>query len=291
MTQKPIDAHCHLFSAKYVVEEAAAMGWAYVTGHYPHAEAVTKATPAAESLFSWSRLEEVVKWFLDLGAAVSSYETNYQNLAESCRKGLDLPAAEGLIVAPLMMDIFYMFGPPASRPAQGVKAGRPERGAKRLRSAEDREASEAAFKRFQKRVIALAAEAAAPKAKGRPAGIRVSLKDDREAAISPAEIDRIFRDARSKGTAKAVMKGLTAGRELSRGFRNQIDALIELQARHAGSVFPFFAVDPRRRGAVDMAIRGIPELNGGKPLVTPPGTVLRHQALYPARIPARGCPG
>ena len=67
------------------------------------------------------------------------------------------------------------------------------------------------------------------------------------------------------------MKGLTAGRELSRGFRNQIDALIDLQASHAGSVFPFFAVDPRRRGAIDMAIRGIPELNGGKPLVTPTG--------------------
>jgi C1A family cysteine protease/predicted TIM-barrel fold metal-dependent hydrolase len=270
MTQKPIDAHCHLFSAKYVVEEAAAMGWAYITSNYPHAEAVAKATPAAESLFSWSRLEDIVKWFIDLGVAVSSYEANYQSLAEACRRELNLPSAEGLIVAPLMMDIFYMFGPPAGRPAQEGKAGRPVRGRKRLRGGEDREATEAAFKRFQKRVIALAAEGAgaAPKAKGRPAGIRVSLKAERAMAVSAAEIDRIFRDARGKGTAKAVMKGLTAGREISRGFENQIDALIELQATHAGSVFPFFAVDPRRRGVVDMAIRGIPELNNGKPLVT-----------------------
>jgi predicted TIM-barrel fold metal-dependent hydrolase len=160
---------------------------------------------------------------------------------------LDLPSAEELIVAPLMMDIFYMFGPPASRPAQGIKAGRPVQ-RKSLRAAEDGEASKAAFERFRQQVIALAAE--------------------RAAAVSVAEIDRIFRDARSKGTEKWVMRGLTAGRELSRGFRNQIDALIDLQASHAGSVFPFFAVDPRRRGAVDMAVRGIPELNGGKPLVT-----------------------
>ena len=272
MTQKSIDAHCHLFSARYVVEEAAAMGWAYVTGIYPHAEAVTKAAPAAESLFSWSRLEDIVKWFFDLGAAVSSYETNYQNLAEACRKGLNLPSADGLIVAPLMMDIFYMFGPPAGRPAEEIKAGRPVRGKKRPRGAEDREASEAAFKRSQKRVIALAAEgAAAPKAKGRLAGVYVSLKAERAAAVSAAEIDRIFREARSKKAEKGVMRGLTAGREISRGFKNQIDALIELQANHAGSVFPFFAVDPRRRGVVDMAIRGIPEWNGGKPLVTPRG--------------------
>jgi C1A family cysteine protease/predicted TIM-barrel fold metal-dependent hydrolase len=272
MTQKPIDAHCHLFSAKYVVEEAAAMGWAYVTGNYPHAEAVTKAARAAESLFSWSRLEDIVKWFFDLGAAVSTYETNYQNLVEAYRKGLNLPAAEGLIVLPLMMDIFYMFGPPAGRPAQAVKTGRLVRRRKGLRGAEDREASEAAFKRFQERVITLAAKgAAAPKATGRIAGGRIPLKAERAPAVSAAEIDRIFREARSKGTAKAVMKGLTAGREISRGFKNQIDALIELQASHAGSVFPFFAVDPRRHGAVDMAIRGIPEWNGGKPLVTPRG--------------------
>ena len=113
MTPKPIDAHCHLFSARYVVEEAAAMGWAYATGNYPHAEVVARAAPAAESLFSWRRLADIVKWFFDLGAAVSSYETNYQSLAEACRKGLNLPSAEGLLVAPLMMDIFYMFGPPA----------------------------------------------------------------------------------------------------------------------------------------------------------------------------------
>ena len=128
MMKNPIDAHCHLFSAKYVVEEAAAMGWAYVTGKYPHAEAVAKAVPAAESLFSWSRLEDVVKWFLDLGAAVSSYETNYENLAEACRKELNLPPTEGLIVTPLMMDIFYIFGPPASALAPAVKAGRPALG-------------------------------------------------------------------------------------------------------------------------------------------------------------------
>jgi predicted TIM-barrel fold metal-dependent hydrolase len=270
MTKKPIDTHCHLFSARYVVEEAAAMGWAYITGNYPHAEVVARgAAPAAESLFSWSRMEDVVKWFFDLGAAVSSYETNYQNLADACRKGLNLPSTEELVVAPLMMDIFYMFGPPAGRPLQEVKAGRPVRGRKGLRGDEDREASEAAFKRFKKRVIDLAAEktGVASKTKERPARGRVSLKAE-PAAVSAAEIDRIFLDARSKGTAKAVTRGLAAGQEISEGFENQINALIKLQANHPGFVFPFFAVDPRRRGAIDMAIRGIPELNEGKPLVT-----------------------
>ena len=265
MMKNPIDAHCHLFSAKYVVEEAAAMGWAYVTGKYPHAEAVAKAVPAAESLFSWSRLEDVVKWFLDLGAAVSSYETNYENLAEACREELNLPSTEGLIVTPLMMDIFYMFGPPASALAPAVKAGRPALGERRPRTAKDREASEAAFKRFQERIIALAAEkAAAPAVKGRAAGVR-GVRKAGGAAPSAAEINRIFFEARQGETAKTVMKGITSGREISRGFENQIDSLIELQAAHKGSVFPFFAVDPRRRGVIDMAIRGIAEWNDGKP--------------------------
>ncbi len=270
MNQKPIDSHCHLFSARYVVEEAAAMGWAYVTGNYPHAEAVAKAA-AAESLFSWSRLEDIVKWFFDLGAALSSYETNYQSLLEACRRGLNLPAGEELVVAPLMMDIFYMFGPPAGGPAQEVRAGRPVRGRKRRRDAKDQEASEAAFERFQGRVTALAAKMAAPKAKGRPAGVYAALKAERPAAISAAEVDRIFREAKSKKRERGVMRGLSAGREISRGFKNQIESLIGLQERHAGAVFPFFAVDPRRRGVVDMAIRGIPELNDGRPLVTSRG--------------------
>jgi hypothetical protein len=39
------------------------MGWAYVTGNYPLAEVVTIAIPTAESLFSWSYLEDIVEWF------------------------------------------------------------------------------------------------------------------------------------------------------------------------------------------------------------------------------------
>jgi|GEM_PF-35652 len=270
MNPKPIDSHCHLFSARYVVEEAAAMGWAYVTGNYPHAEAVTKAE-AAESLFSWSRLEDIVKWFFDLGAALSSYETNYQSLLAACRRGLNLPAGEELVVAPLMMDIFYMFGTPAGGPAQGVKTGRAVGARKRRRDAKDQEASEEAFERFQGRVTALAVKMTLPKAKARPAGVYVALKAERPAAMSAAEIDRIFREAKSKKRERGVMRGLSAGREISRGFKNQIESLIGLQERHAGEVFPFFAVDPRRRGIVDMAIRGIPELNDGRPLVTPRG--------------------
>ena len=42
-------------------------------------------------LFTWSHLEDAVQWFFGLGAAASDYETNYQNLAEACRKGLDFP--------------------------------------------------------------------------------------------------------------------------------------------------------------------------------------------------------
>jgi predicted TIM-barrel fold metal-dependent hydrolase len=270
MIPGPIDVHCHLFSARYALEESAAMGWAYVNGHYPHAEAIAKKKPAAASLFSWSRLKDVVKWSLDLGAAVSGYETNYQSLAEACRKGLNLPDGRALIIVPLMMDIFYMLGLPAGTPARGGKSGRSVR-RQCLQDAEDREASEAAFEQFQKEVIALVAEKTVPPGKGRPQEGRVTAKPKRAVSISAAEINRIFRDAKSEATAKRVMRCPIAGTEISRGFKNQIDALIELQSKHAGSVFPFFAVDPRRRCIVDMAIRGVPEFINGKPLVTPRG--------------------
>jgi hypothetical protein len=166
MAAIPIDPHCHLFSAKYAVEKAAAIGWAYVNGNYPHAGLAVKAAPAAESLFSWSGLENVVKWFFDLGAAVSDYETNYQSLKEACRKGLDYPSGVGLIVAPLMMDIFYMFGPPASGLAPAIKAVQAVKARKGSRSVKDREASEAAYESFKKRLIVLAAGKTAPKAGG-----------------------------------------------------------------------------------------------------------------------------
>ena len=70
MSAIPVDAHGHLFSAMYAVEEAAVMAWAYAHGNYPHAELAVRAAPEAVTLFSWSGLENVVKWFLDLGASV-----------------------------------------------------------------------------------------------------------------------------------------------------------------------------------------------------------------------------
>jgi C1A family cysteine protease/predicted TIM-barrel fold metal-dependent hydrolase len=185
---------------------------------------------------------------------------------------LDLPAQEELICAPLMMDIFYMFSPPASVPPEEAKAVRALRGGKG-RAAKDGEASEGAFKRFQARVAALAAEGSGvvPKAKGGPAAPGTSSTGGREGGLAPEEIDGIFREARRGGLPSSAFRGLAGEPEISRGFAGQIDALIELQTSHPGSVFPFFAIDPRRRGVVDMAIRGIPGLNGGSPLVTPRG--------------------
>ena len=81
MTLNPIDSHCHLFGAKYAVEEAAAMGWAYVWGNYPHAESM-KLTAGRGSTFSWDRLTDMVKWFFDLGAALSGYEDNRAHLIQ-----------------------------------------------------------------------------------------------------------------------------------------------------------------------------------------------------------------
>ncbi len=271
MALLPIDAHCHLFSARYIIEEAAAMGWAYIAGDYPHAGRIAKAAPAAESFFSWSRLLETVRWFLDLRAAASSYERNYQRIAEACRSGLNLPAQEVLLVAPLMMDIFYMFGPPASLPTPEIETEKPPQAKKVRRSASDREASEAAFDQFRRQVVAMAKAGAAAKAGGRPARPGAATEFRGAAALSAAEIERIFREAKSRGALRAIREGLSAGCELSRGFRNQIEALIELQGSHAGSVFPFLAVDPRRRGIADMAIRGNAALNHGRPLTTPAG--------------------
>ncbi|MBN1615037.1 MAG: amidohydrolase family protein, partial [Deltaproteobacteria bacterium] len=267
----PVDAHCHLFSAKYAVEEAAAMGWAYVSGNYPHAEAAFRALPEAERWFSWSGLENVVQWFFDLGAAVSDYETNLRSLKTACRRGLNRSSAEELIVAPLMMDIFYMFGPPASGPVPAIRAVRAGRARKDARTEKDREASEAAYESFKRRLIVLAEGKTAPKAGRRPPGPRASLKVRRAEGLQAGEIERIFEEERAEAPIMAGLKGAEAGREISRGFRNQIEALLRLGENHRGSVFPFFAVDPRRRGSVDMAVKGIPEFNGGKALVTPKG--------------------
>ena len=48
-------------------------------------------------LFTRSHLEDAVQWFFELSAAASDYETNYQNLVEACRKGLNFTQAEKLV--------------------------------------------------------------------------------------------------------------------------------------------------------------------------------------------------
>ena len=83
MTQKPIDAHCHLFSARYVVEEAAAMGWAYVTGNYPMLKPSPRPRRPPNRCSPGATFWDIFKRFLDLGAPVGSYEMNHLDLVEA----------------------------------------------------------------------------------------------------------------------------------------------------------------------------------------------------------------
>jgi predicted TIM-barrel fold metal-dependent hydrolase len=236
------DAHCHVFNLEYLLLEAGQMLWDAIIGRYPEAAPGTIHEDLAFERSGAERLggiETFIRWAVQLlGAALSSETEN----ARFLRKAADEAWGEkDLGLVPLMMDIYYMYAPPL-REGASLAAAAP--GGETAPS----EAQRQEFKRRYGAIVEaqgtrLAARARGSIAAGILSGGALPLADEILARIEAS-------------SPQGLRSGLGADFKQTAGFRHQMEALDEVRRALPGKVFPFLAVDPRRRGIVQALLAG-----------------------------------
>jgi C1A family cysteine protease/predicted TIM-barrel fold metal-dependent hydrolase len=239
-----IDAHCHLFNVFYLTDEIAEILWDMLLGNYPHK---TEALKAARGV----GLKEIRSWLGDLlkqisqlsHASFGSYEDNYRLLTSAYRQCFQ--SDEKIIVYPLMMDIHYMAAEPCSMPLGATppkRGGPPVKDPQKVFDELYDELRNAVIKRY---IETMQGRVSAARALATP----FALVDVEK------KLDDIYRDIAAPPD-RCLKAGITDGVELSRGFEKQVWELMNLRKAHPDTVFPFFAVDPRRIGVLDVITKG-----------------------------------
>ena len=246
-------------------------------GNYPHRPEV--ATPLAFGAPAGVSLAGIRSWLDDLltqisqvsHASFNSYEENFNLLTAMYRKSFKTD--EPLVVCPLMMDIHYMVAEPCTQPP---KAARLRGGGPGAPPIDDpRRVFDELFAEIKNAVI-----------RRREETLPEQVKAFTALAAPPPEIDaaRTMDKIYARIVAPPAPTGFRAadtdGLELTKAFEKQVWELMELHKHHPDCVFPFFAVDPRRIGIMEMVTRGRPFLPVGAPLVSKNGPFFGIK-LYP----------
>jgi predicted TIM-barrel fold metal-dependent hydrolase len=233
------DAHCHVFNLEYLLLETEQMILDALRGRYPLRRQTETKVGAGTS--ERGPIRDVVKkatallrWLRELyGAAMGDERRNAEFLftvgSEVFRKEI--------CIMPLMMDIYYMFGPPLPLPKtsalsvfRGLMPGR----------ALHMDEVEAEFRQVMGAFIA-ESEAVAKR------GLFSGPIGDFSALVKKTMAEAI---AFQKRDSKADPYAMTVG------FEHQIVKLKELKLAYSTRVFPFLAVDPRRDGLVEYVAEG-----------------------------------
>ena len=278
-----IDAHCHLFNVFYLTSEVAQILWDKLWGNYPHRPEALRAAAGVRRKEIRDWLAAILKQISEVAdSAFNSYEQNFQLLTNAYRKSFQ--PLEPIIVYPLMMDIYYMFADPSSAPPKATAAK--GRGPFVKDPAKE---FELLFDELRQAVIRRRDEILPARMQAMQA-----LGAGPAPADAEAEMDRIY-----KGIIRPQDQGLRAsftdGIELSKAFEKQVWELIALRKAHPDCVFPFFAVDPRRIGIMDVVTKGRRFLPNEAPLVGPNGPFfgikLYPRLGYTPQDVERLCPG
>ncbi len=218
-------------------------------------------------------VQEFAAWVAKLmEVAVSDCEENYRTSRNNfARSGLGSNAS--LIVAPLMMDIYFSLADNADEEqlSRGGKQSAQETEPFAVPKDQQKDFN-AHFESIKNLTLSEA---------------KKSPKAGRRSALIPA-VDAIFEDARKDLLAgpKRVCRGVDpyARIELSPGYRQHMDDLEALAKKYPGQVFPFLAVDPRRTGILELVQLKVKEGRGifrGVKIYPPLGYLPTHPNLVP----------
>jgi C1A family cysteine protease/predicted TIM-barrel fold metal-dependent hydrolase len=267
-TSPRIDAHCHLFNVFYLTGEVAEILWDKLWGNYPHRTDALRAAGGVSRKEIWDWLGGIIKQIGEVAySSFNSYEDNLHLLTAAYRKSFQ--TQEPLIVYPLMMDIHYMFAEPCTSPP---KARIPKRRGPYVEDPQQefdllfKELTQAVIRRRDQVLPAQMRAMRTVQAELAPADVEGQMSGIYERIVRPQD--------------QGLRAGPTDGVELSKAFEKQVWELINLRKAYPDRVFPFFAVDPRRIGIMDVVTKGLRFLPKEAPIVAKDGPFFGIK-LYP----------
>lgn len=268
-----IDVHCHLFNAKYASKEFIAVTWNYILGDYPHQKAGIKLDGEKRNIISdLQGVKEFAEWIAKLiKAALSDCDENYAEAVSEFVKS-SYGKDHALVIVPLMMDTYFAFDDNAYEEEILSKRRTEAIIEPFVIPAEQRDSFEAHLKEI-KSMVTEEMEKLPSMSKRR--------------SISNQEIDSIF-----EAVSRELMEPPETLRrdseydeiELSPGYWKHMQELESLCEKHSDKIFPFLAIDPRRKGIMKLIKIKVKEGNGifkGIKLYPPLGYLPTHPNLEP----------
>ncbi|MDI6743179.1 MAG: amidohydrolase family protein [Smithella sp.] len=270
-----IDIHCHLFNAKYAIMELASASWNHLRGNYPHQKGVTLLKMQKRGII---KTLEGVKDFAAyiarlLKAVLSDCEGNYKtSLGNFANSTLNKNAS--LIVAPLMMDIYFALDDNTDE-ANLDRKGR--LAAPKIEAFAVPEDNQKDFEEHFKNIESIIREE-----------FKKIQPDTKRLLLSGDKLAVIFDDVKKELLAapRKLLKSVDpyAGIELSPGYKKHMLELEELAIKYPGKVFPFLAIDPRRIGImklIEMKVNKGKGIFKGIKIYPPLGYLPTHPNLVP----------
>jgi predicted TIM-barrel fold metal-dependent hydrolase len=238
------DAHCHVFNLEYLLLEVAQILWDMIRGEYPlPSDSMIEDTVAIRPDFEvrdpLDAAEHFLGWIVEIGfAAIGSEAAHARDLRRNASRVWHV---DGISLVALMMDIYFMFAPPLGAPGANGLAGPERRPVDRGTDGDDLDLRARAFRKRVARAIRWWRDRAAAESNS---SRREKVRIDRLLAV----ITERVLGAHARPAARG-----TPGFRSTAGFARQFRAMSALGRRKPG-IYPFFAVDARREGAVEWVI-------------------------------------
>lgn len=239
------DAHCHIFTLKYVLKEVKSLLHDVLNRTYPWSEPPAETALMATRGGRFREIKEFLRQLYEmLRSALGSEAENLNFLQNEANKAFP---GDRLRIFPLMMDVFYMLAYPLDKDqeAQLVSGLRIEQ----FDTAEYQECWNEILDDLRDYIQA-----------SQPAtGLRSDVTDGMSSGVSLAlqliEAERPVQEP-------LMLVGESAGYAESMGFYQtegycyHMDNLVALERGHRGEFYPFVAIDPRRPGMIDALLTG-----------------------------------
>lgn len=239
--QQHFDIHCHVFNLKYLTKEIKSILWDMFIGKYPDKPYSTKDVKTVsytdpkknkpkDSVIH--KLKEFIIWFWEFSSAIKgTEEENYLHLKNTAKEAWDI---DNFGASPLMMDIYYYFDYPITKDST-------------LNSINLNLLEEIDEKEFNKKYEEIIDHLYSHIKSGTNDLIQESDLTELEKLIEEAKKDDSHKDEENLLNSMGNFEGLY----YSSGFKFHMKNLMKLSNKYKKEVYPFFAVDPRRPGAIE----------------------------------------
>jgi len=240
-TYNRYDSHCHIFTLKYLLKEVKSLVLDVLHGTYPWPEPDSKALLATKR--DWKVVKDFLRQLYELiRASAGTEEENLNFLQNEAKK---VYPSDSLRIVPLMMDVFYMLAYPLEK-GQNVDSAE---------SPKTNTVDESQFQACWNEILddfTHYIQSRKPILKESP---YFTGTDNIKQLLQIIEEERPITPTLQFMSDKTNLKGSTSFYPTD-GFCFHMNNLMELEKKRTGELYPFIAIDPRRRGIIDELLTG-----------------------------------